>query len=398
MSKSKSKNRSRDTPVTRSTGTQTALVTPDAWKLFLAEGYTPLWNCPEVEMCVDAIADAVSSMTVKLMANTEKGDRRVRNGLSRRIDIAPNPLYTRKVFFHHIVKTMLTVGDGNCVVVSEYGRDGHLLRLTPLKPSQTTFRETADGYEIHYGETVFRPDEVLHFRMNPDPERPYLGTGTRVTLRNAVDCITQANKTKKALQSSPVPSLLVRVDGLTQELQDKDGRKKLLNRYVDATENGQPWIVAAETMDITTVKPLTLADLAVKDNLELDKKTVAGIFRVPPFMVGVGTYNEAEYKYFVTSVVMGVAQYIQQELTAKLLWSEEMYFTFNPRSLYTYNLAELVNAGKELLDRMAMRRNELRDWLGLEPDDDMDELLALENYIPANKLGDQKKLNGGDSE
>lgn len=397
MSK-KHKNRTRDTPTVRSTSAQTALVTSDAWKLFLADGYTPLWQCPEVGMCVDAIADAVSSMTVKLMANTEKGDRRVRNGLSRRIDINPNPLYTRKLFFHNIVKTMLTVGDGNCVAVPEYGRDGHLLRLTPLRPSQTTFHDTPDGYEIHSGGAVFRPDEALHFRTNPDTERPYIGTGPRVTLRNAVECIGQANRTKKALQSSPVPSLLVRVDGLSGELQDKDGRKKLLNRYIDATENGQPWIVAAETMDITTVKPLTLADLAVKDNLELDKKTVAGIFRVPPFMVGVGTYNAEEYKFFITSVVMGVAQCIQQELTAKLLWSEDMYFCFNPRSLYTYNLTELVTAGKEMIDRMAMRRNELRDWLGLEPDDEMDELLALENFIPANKLGDQKKLNGGDSE
>ncbi len=393
MSKSKSKNRSRDTPVT-----QTALVTPDVWKLFLSEGYTPLWNCPEVEMCVDAIADAVSSMTVKLMANTEKGDRRVRNGLSRRIDISPNPLYTRKLFFHNIVKTMLTTGDGNCVVVPEYTADGRLERLTPLKPSQTTFRDIPGGYEIHYGEAVFRPDEVLHFRMNPDTERPYIGTGTRITLRNAVECIGQANRTKKALQSSPVPSLLVRVDGLSGELQDKDGRKKLLNRYVDATENGQPWIVAAETMEITTVKPLTLADLAVKDNLELDKKTVAGIFRVPPFMVGVGTYDKEAYKHFITVVVMGIAQYIQQELTAKLLWSEDMYFCFNPRSLYNYDITELVNGGKELLDRMAMRRNEMRDWIGLEWDEEMEELLGLENYIPVNKLGDQKKLNGGDSE
>ena len=47
---------------------------------------------------------------------------------------------------------------------------------------------------------------------------------------------------------------------------------------------------------------------------------------------------------------------------------------------------------------MAMRRNELRDWIGLEPDDEMDELLALENYIPASKLGDQKKLNKGGEE
>ena len=44
---------------------------------------------------------------------------------------------------------------------------------------------------------------------------------------------------------------------------------------------------------------------------------------------------------------------------------------------------------------MALRRNEWRGWMGLPPDGEMDELLALENYIPADKLGDQAKLNGG---
>jgi hypothetical protein len=48
-----------------------------------------------------------------------------------------------------------------------------------------------------------------------------------------------------------------------------------------------------------------------------------------------------------------------------------------------------------MVDRMAMRRNEWRDWVGLPPDADMEELLALENFIPADRLGDQKKLNGG---
>ena len=32
---------------------------------------------------------------------------------------------------------------------------------------------------------------------------------------------------------------------------------------------------------------------------------------------------------------------------------------------------------------------------GLTPDDEMDELLALENYIPVARLGDQKKLGEG---
>ena len=57
-------------------------------------------------------------------------------------------------------------------------------------------------------------------------------------------------------------------------------------------------------------------------------------------------------------------------------------------------LPALIAAGAQMVDRMAMRRNEWRDWAGLPPDAEMEELLALENYIPASRLGDQKKLNG----
>ena len=41
-----------------------------------------------------------------------------------------------------------------------------------------------------------------------------------------------------------------------------------------------------------------------------------------------------------------------------------------------------------------MRRNELRDWLSMPPDPEMDEIFLLENYLPVNLLGYQKKLKG----
>lgn len=391
---SKRKKRSRDTPAQTRTNT-TAVIGKTAWDYFVSDGYIPMYKCPEVEMCVNQIASLVSSMTVKLMANTDKGDRRVINGLSRKIDIDPHPLYTRKTFFYTIVKTMLTVGEGNCVVVPIYTADGMIDRFEILKPSQVIFEETSDGFRIRCGNIIYSSDEVLNFVYNPDPERPWKGLGLSMSLKGAVECINQANRTKKALQSSPTPSILVKIDGLNENLQDKDGRQKLLDRYIDSERNGEPWIVSAETMDITTIKPLTMTDLAIKQNLELDKRTVAGLMRVPSFMVGVGDFNKDEYKHFITTVIMDVAQIIQQVMTAGLIYSSDMYFAFNPRSLYSYDISELVNSGKEMLDRMAMRRNELRDWIGLEPDDEMDELLALENYIPASKLGDQKKLNGG---
>lgn len=384
--------RTRDAPKTL-----VALSSAANWDIIFESGYIPLYSCPEVAMCVDAIADLVSSMTLHLLENTGSGDRRIVNGLSRAIDISPNPYQNRKAFIYNIVSTILTAGDGNCVVLPEFGREGELKSMMPCRPSQIVFEDTSDGgYIVRYNSETFRPDEILHFAINPDPDRPWIGRGRGISLRNIVDCIEQANKTKTALQKSPAPYLIVKVDGLTEELSSKDGRQKMISRYIDSDENGTPWIIPAETLDVQQVKPLSITDLAIKDNLELDQRRVAGIFRVPSFMVGVGEFNKDAYEHFITTTIMSFAQIIQQEMTRKLLYSPDYHITFNPRSLYSYSITDLVNAGKELVDRMAMRRNEWRDWLGLSPDEDMEDLLALENYIPADRLGDQKKLNGGE--
>ena len=50
-----------------------------------------------------------------------------------------------------------------------------------------------------------------------------------------------------------------------------------------------------------------------------------------------------------------------------------------------------------MIDRNAMRRNELRNWVGLDPDEEMNELIILENYIPSDQLGNQSKLKGGEN-
>jgi len=347
-------------------------------------------------MCVHIYADLISSMTLYLMQNTDKGDVRVRNALSRKLDINPNKLMTSKSFIYNLVWTLMLPGDGNQVTYPRYDTDGFLDNLEPLKPSRTTFIDTPDGYAIRYGGITFSPDEVLHFVINPDPERPWIGTGYRAVLKDVLKGLKQAGVTKQALMESPAPSIIVKVDGLTEEFASKEGRKKLSDQYLDSSENGRPWFIPADLFDVQQVKPLTLNDLALAKNLEIDKRTVAGIFTMPPFLVGVGNFNKDEFNNFIGTQIMSKAQVIQQELTRKLLYSPDLFWRFNPRSLYSYSLPDIITAGKEMVDRIAMRRNEWRDWIGMPPDPDMEELIALENYIPADKLGDQNKLTGGD--
>ncbi|MBQ8616009.1 MAG: phage portal protein [Clostridia bacterium] len=386
--------RSRDAPEEkRSTGKTVFLCSPEAWNLLCASGYKTLLSCPEVQMCIGVYADLIASMTIQQMENTEKGDVRVKDALSRKIDIEPHHDMTHQTWMSNIVRVMLS--QGNQVTVPRYDRDGLLTDLDPVPPSRVSFVQEGDSYKVMISGVPFTPDEVLHFPVNPDPEQPYKGMGYTVALQDVVDTIQQANTTKKALMESPSPSLVIKVDGFDDDMKSTAGQDRLASKYLHASQNGKPWFVPAEAFTIEQIKPLTIADLAIKDNLELDKRSVAAIFGVPAFLVGVGQFDAAEFNWFVATRVMPLARIIEQELTRKLLISPKRYFRLNNRSLLNYNITEVVNAGKEMVDRMSLRRNEWRDWLGLAPDPDMEELLALENYIPADMLDKQKKLKGG---
>ena len=381
----------RDAPATPSSW----LCSVKAYDMLCAGGYRRLADCPEVRMCVDVYAQLISNMTVYLMRNTDQGDVRVRNELARIVDIEPHPLLTHKAFYAQIVETMLLEGDGNAVVLPYFRPDGLPERLQPLKPSQVVLQDTPDGlsYTIQYLGKTYRPDEVLHFAANPDPDRPWIGRGYRTQMAEVAKALRQANTTKEKIMQSPAPSIIVKVDGLSEDFASLEGRKKLRAQYLDSSEAGEPWFIPAEEFAVETVKPMSLNDLAIAKNLEIDKRTMAGIMGVPAFLVGIGEFHAEEFNNFIATRVLHYAKIIEQTLTRGLLWDPAEYWHLNPRSLYSYSLAEIVSAGSAMVDRMAMRRNEWRDWLGMPPDPEMDELLALENYIPAARLGDQKKLN-----
>lgn len=364
-------------------------------------GYTNLAQSPEVVTAVNTIARLVGSMTIYLMQNQNGGgDVRVINGLSRAVDIEPNRYMNRSNFIQWIVRTLYLEGRGNAVVWPRT-ENGYLADMVPIPAAYTAFLPVGlwDGYRIAINGAEFPPENLLHFALNPGSYYPWKGDGYTMSLMDVANSLKQAAATEKGfMQSKWKPSLIVKVDALTDEFSTKEGRKKLLDEYVEGSEAGEPWLIPAEAFDVKDVKPLTLSDLALADFVQLDKKTVARILGVPSFVLGVGEFRRDEWNNFVSTTIMPLCQVIEQELTRKLLDSPDLHFRFNSRSLYNYELRDMAAVADDQYVRGIMTGNEVRDWLGMSPLDGLDDLIILENYIPRELVGDQAKLNGGNNE
>ena len=357
-------------------------------------GYTQLRDCPEIQTAVMKIAELIGSMTIYLMNNTENGDERIINELSRKIDIEPCANMTRIEWMTAIVMNLLLHGDGNSIVVP-HTSGGILEDLEPISAGRVSFRHVGNSYRDYMvvidGKT-FDPSELMHFTYNPDPVYLWKGRGITVVLKDIANNLKQAQKTENAFMKSEwKPSIIVKVDGLTEEFASPEGRARLLEDYIKPSVPGAPWMIPSEAFSVEQVRPLTLSDLAIKDTIELDKKTVASVIGVPAFLLGVGEFNRDEWNNFVQTKIRAIALGIQQEMTRALILSPKWYLQMNFWSLMDYDLGTVSSILLAGADRGYINGDEWRDRMHMAPAG-LKEYKVLENYIPYEDSGNQKKL------
>lgn len=356
------------------------------------EGYTRLDRNPEIVTACRKIASLIGSITIYLMNNTSDGDVRIVNELSRAIDIEPMPNMTRSTWMEAIVMNMLLYGKGNSIVIPHTFK-GYLQSLEPVSADRVSFiPEGYREYKVMVDGISRRSDSVLHFVFNPDRHYLWKGQGVTVILKDLAGNLKQAMETEKAfMRSEYKPSIIVKVDALVDEFSSPEGRSKLIESYVKPAHKGDPWIIPAEQFSVEQVKPLTLADLAISDTVKLDKKMIAAILGVPSYVVGAGEYRRDEWNNFVQTTVMTICKSIASELTKKLIIKPEWYLQFNVWSLLDYDLQAMSNVLLAGSDRGFVNGDEWRDRMHMSPAG-LKEYRVLENYIPTDMSGKQKKL------
>lgn len=363
-------------------------------------GYTSLDQNPTILTACQAVATLVGLVSWHIMENTEGGDRRIKNELSRKIDIDPNSYTTRADFYEAIAMNMLLYGDGNAVV-RPHTDNGYLRDLEVVPMDRVTFMPDnvlGYGYWILIDGVKYDPRDLLHFRLHPDKQYPWKGTGIKVAISDVAHNLKQAAHTEKSfLASEYKPPIIVKLQAMGEEFQSAEGRSKIAEDYLKTNKAGEPWIIPAEQMDVTSVKPLTLQDLAISDTVTIDMKTAASIVGVPSFLVGVGDFKKDEYNNFVQTTVRHIVEKIQQTMTKGLILSPNWYLKGNIWALLDWDLQQITTVFTEGGDRGWVTGNEFRDRINLEPKEGLDELKVLENYIPADMSGNQNKLNGGNN-
>lgn len=360
-------------------------------------GYTRLSDNPEIQTACLRIAELIGNMTIYLMENTENGDRRIQDELSRMIDITPWQNMNRSQWLITNVMNMLLYGRGNAICVP-HTRDGLLMGMEPISASRVSLLPIGasfSDYRVLIEGRSYDPKELLHFVYNPDPFYSWKGQGATVTLAEIAKNLRQAQKTENAFMASEwKPSIIVKIDALSDEFSSPEGRQKLLDSYVKPASPGQPWLIPAEEFQVEQIRPLSLADLAIRDTVELDKRTVAAVIGVPAFLLGVGEFRREEFNNFVQTKVRSIAEIIQQEMTRCLIWSPNRFIHLNYWSLLDYDIAGISKVLLEGADRGFVNGDEWRDRMHMPPAG-LTEYKVLENYIPYDKSGDQSKLTGG---
>ena len=358
----------------------------------LPSGYHRLLDSPEIGACINRIASIISSCTIFLMRNTDAGDRREKNRLSRFVDIDPWPGHgTRQSWMTWIVSTMLAEGDGNALLLPHFDSDGNFTALEPMPGAVLIPPQPGTSYKIQWLDRIYSPDQVVHFRLFADELQPWKGRGYRVQASAVAGSLSQTAALKQSLSNPRYkPPLVVTVNSDT-DLSSDEARDAFREKFLEESAEGKPWILPADLVKVEQIKPLSLSDLAVKDTLDLDKRSAASIFGVPPFLLGLGSFNKDEYNTFIRTVVVPICTGIEQELTLKLLYSPELYFVFNRRRLYSYDIQTLVNMDLAMSDRGFMTGDEVREDAYRDPAG-LDEFRVLENYIPWDMAAQQSKL------
>lgn len=334
---------------------------------------TAVW-LPAVNRAVSLIANDIARLPLRIASQHADGSLIDQTGPTQRLlTQQPTQALHSHAWRRHIVREYLL--HGNCYCWIQRSGRGEALQLVPLEAG-TVRTEWQDGslVYIHNDLGELYPSDVLHFRM-PGGIDGLDGAGLVDVGREALAQLRSQQRVAASVAANTVqPRVVLKHPGKLSTEMAAAAKAKFQANISGAGAGGTVLLQDGMTVETLNVKVTDLDFIAVCNWSIAEVSRLTG---VPVTMLSEHSHStfsnvvELNRSYLDTCLSHHVAM-LSAEISAKLLPSTRIV-DFDTTALTRGTLGDQVAAWAVAVDRGVLTRNEMRQRLGLNPIEGLDE-------------------------
>lgn len=361
-------------------------------------------------VCLKHLSETIGKLPLKLYQNTEKGKVRKTSYLEYLLNVEPNPYYSANTLWQSVELNKNHYGNAYIYVETKKGKVKNLW-LLPSKnveiwvDDEGIFKEKNALWYIYTTtngkQYKFNKDEIIHIKTSVSLDG-ISGLAVKDILAEQIQTSQhgQAYLNKMYKNNMLGGKVILHYTGDLNNIAERNLAEKI-ESYSTNVGTGKfiplPLGVQAEKLD------MKLTDMEFTSLNKLNALQIASAFGIKPNILN--NYSNSSYSnsetqqldFYVNSLLPILRQY-EQELTRKLLTTEEKYnlnfLEFNPNIIFRTDFKTQIESLSKAVNNFMMKPNEARDKLGLAWLEGGDELIGNGNYIKLNQVGLQ--WNGGE--
>jgi HK97 family phage portal protein len=355
-----------------------------------------------VYSCVQVLAQSVGMLPLNIMAEDDKGNRRIakEHPLHELLHHQPNDYQTSVEFFEMMVVSLCL--RGNAYAYVNRARSGRVVELLPIHPDMVRVM-MSDDFQLTYQITMpdgkfqdFKAGEILHVRgltLNG-----WIGISPIAYARESIGLALATEKFGGQLFKNGAKM------GGVLEHPGKVGEiayQRLKDSFDAATsgENAHKTALLEEGMKFSKIS-MNADDAQFLETRKYQRSEIAAVFRVPPHMIGDlerATFSNIEQQSldFINSALMPWLRRIEMTIRRDLFTAEDkknLHVRFNVASLLRGDAAarkDFYASGRQWGWLSGNEVREMESDVGaiiLNPRPELDMPLQPLNMVPAGTI------------
>lgn len=346
-----------------------------------------------VYSCIRVLAESIGMLPCSMMVETNKGKEKAINHPAHRLfNVSPNDYQTAQEWKELCVAHLMLRGNHYSYINRV---NGEAVELLPLSPDAVLPSLTND-YQVEYTVTfkngdvaVLNSADILHIKLFSIDG--VCGLSPVSQARNALGLAKATEKHGSRLfKNGAKPFGVLKAAGnLTDE--QFEGLKAQIDGY--SGEGAFKPLILEGGLDWTQVS-ISPEDSQFLETRKYQRSEIAGLFRVPPHMVGdleKATFSNIEHQglEFVRNSLMPVITRIESRVGLSIIKQSDQaryFLKFNVNALLRGDMKSRAEFYTKMLQNGAMSPNEIREKEDMNPREGGDIYLTPLNMAVNGKL------------